>query len=62
MNGAVIAGASQDDEVVRKEGSIQLIAVTNTEGHRISQVHTQRGEKPLFRNLLNKDFRFIIKR
>ena len=44
-------------EVVRKEGSIQLIAVTNTEGQRISQVHTQRGEKPLFRNLLNKDFR-----
>jgi hypothetical protein len=44
-------------EVVRKEGSIQLIAVTNTEGRRISQVHTQRGEKPLFRNLLNKDFR-----
>jgi isopropylmalate/homocitrate/citramalate synthase len=44
-------------EVVRKEGSIQLIAVTNTEGRRISQVHTQRGEKALYRNLLNKDFR-----
>ncbi len=44
-------------DVVRKEGSIQLIAVTNTEGRRISQVHTRRGEKPLFRNLMNKDFR-----
>ena len=44
-------------EVLRKEGSIQLVAVTNTEGRRISQVHTQRGEKALFRNLLNKDFR-----
>jgi citrate (Re)-synthase len=44
-------------DVVRKEASIQLIAVTNTEGRRISQVHTQRGEKALYRNLMNKDFR-----
>ncbi len=44
-------------EAVRREGSIQLIAITNTEGRRISQVHTRRGEKALFRNLLTKDFR-----
>jgi isopropylmalate/homocitrate/citramalate synthase len=44
-------------DVVKREASIQLIAITNTEGRRISQVHTQRGEKSLFRNLLTKDFR-----
>ncbi|MBN1525716.1 MAG: histone-lysine N-methyltransferase [Spirochaetales bacterium] len=44
------------DKVVKKEGSIQLIAVTNLEGQRISQVHTQRGEKGRFRALLNKNF------
>jgi citrate (Re)-synthase len=43
--------------IVREEGSIQLIAVTNLEGKRIGQVYTQRGEKALFRNLLTKDFR-----
>jgi len=43
--------------VVAREGSIQLLAVTNLEGKRISQVHTQRGEKALFRNLMSKDFR-----
>jgi hypothetical protein len=42
---------------VKKEGSIQLLAITDREGQRISQVHTQRGEKGLFRNLMNKDFR-----
>ena len=31
--------------------------MTNLEGRRISQVHTQRGEKSQFRNLLTKDFR-----
>ena len=45
------------DTVVKKEGSIQLLAITNTNGQRISQVHTRRGEKKLFRNLLNKDFK-----
>ncbi|MHB9130140.1 MAG: triose-phosphate isomerase [Armatimonadota bacterium] len=40
-----------------REASIQLIAITNTDGMRISQVHTQRGEKPLFRNLLTKNFK-----
>ena len=44
-------------DVVKREASIQLVAITNTEGRRISQVHTQRGEKALFRNLLTKDFR-----
>ncbi len=44
-------------DVVNREASIQLLAVTNLEGRRISQAHTQRGEKGLFRNLMNKDFR-----
>jgi isopropylmalate/homocitrate/citramalate synthase len=44
-------------EVVAREASIQLLAVTNLEGMRISQAHTQRGEKGLFRNLMSKDFR-----
>ena len=44
-------------ELINDEGSIQLLAVTNTGGQRISQVHTQRGEKSRFRNLLTKDFR-----
>ena len=43
-------------KVVAREGSIQLLAVTDTDGKRISQVHTQRGDKGLFRNLLSKDF------
>ena len=41
--------------VLRKEGSIQLLTITNAEGARVSRVHTQRGEKGRFRNLLNKD-------
>ncbi len=45
------------EEIVRREASIQLLAVTDLGGYRISQVHTQRGEKGMFRNLLNKDFR-----
>jgi hypothetical protein len=40
-----------------REACIQLIAITNTEGERISEVYTQRGEKPLFRNLLTKNFK-----
>lgn len=44
-------------ETITREGSIQLVAVTNMEGRRMSQVFTQRGEKALFRNLLTKDFR-----
>jgi isopropylmalate/homocitrate/citramalate synthase len=45
------------ERIVKKEGSIQMLAITNPDGYRISQVHTQHGEKALFRNLLNKDFR-----
>lgn len=41
--------------VLRKEGSIQLLTITNAEGVRVSRVHTQRGEKGRFRNLLNKE-------
>lgn len=42
--------------VVQGEPSIQLIAITNTEGRQISHVHTQRGEKGLFRPLFNENF------
>jgi isopropylmalate/homocitrate/citramalate synthase len=45
------------EEIVKREGSIQLLAVTNTEGFRISQIYAQHGEKALFRNLLTKDFK-----
>lgn len=41
--------------VLRKEGSIQLLTITNAAGARVSRVHTQRGEKGRFRNLLNKE-------
>jgi isopropylmalate/homocitrate/citramalate synthase len=44
-------------EIVTREASIQLLAVTNLEGRRISQAHTQRGEKALFRNMMTKDFK-----
>ncbi|MBI9101305.1 MAG: histone-lysine N-methyltransferase [Spirochaetales bacterium] len=42
--------------IVKREPSIQLLAITNLNGYRISQVYTQRGEKGRFRSLLNKDF------
>jgi len=42
--------------VVKREPSIQLLAITNLNGYRISQVYTQRGEKGRFRRLMNKDF------
>jgi citrate (Re)-synthase len=45
------------EEIVRREGSIQLLAVTNTDGHRICQIYAKHGEKALFRNLLTKNFR-----
>lgn len=45
------------EDIVKREGSIQLLAVTNTEGFRISQIYAQHGEKALFRNLLTKDFK-----
>ncbi len=43
--------------LISREASIQLIAITNTEGRRICEVYTQRGERPLFRNLLTKNFK-----
>ncbi len=45
------------EAIVKREGSIQLLAITNTEGQRISQIYAQHGEKALFRNLLTKDFK-----
>ena len=42
--------------VVKDEPSIQLLAITNLEGRQITQVHTQRGEKGLFRPLLKENF------
>ena len=44
-------------KAVSREGSIQMLAITNLEGNRVSQVHTQRGDKKMFRNLLTKNFR-----
>ncbi len=45
------------EAIVKREGSIQLLAITNTEGQRINQIYAQHGEKALFRNLLTKDFK-----
>jgi citrate (Re)-synthase len=45
------------EEIVKREGSIQLLAITNTDGQRISQIYAQHGEKAHFRNLLTKDFK-----
>jgi hypothetical protein len=45
------------ETIVKREGSIQLLAVTNTDGFRISQIYSKHGEKSLFRNLLTKNFR-----
>ena len=42
--------------VVRREGSIQLLAICDTNGRRISQAHVQRGEKARFRNLMRRNF------
>ncbi|MBN2509494.1 MAG: histone-lysine N-methyltransferase [Spirochaetales bacterium] len=44
-------------KLVSREGSIQLIAVTDTQGKRVGQVYTQRGDKGLFRNLMTKNFK-----
>jgi len=44
-------------KVIKAEPSIQFLAITNLEGHQLCQVHTQRGDKGLFRSLLNVDFR-----
>lgn len=44
-------------EVVHNEPSIQFIAITNLDGRQLTQVHTQRGEKSLFRPLFDVDFK-----
>ena len=44
------------ENILREEPFIQLITVTDPAGERISEIHAQRGEKGLFRNLLNADF------
>ena len=43
-------------EVVKAEPAIQLLALTDMNGHRLTQVHTQRGEKAQFRALLTENF------
>ncbi|MCK5806520.1 MAG: histone-lysine N-methyltransferase [Lentisphaeria bacterium] len=43
-------------DVVKSEPSIHLLAVTDVDGRRITQVHTQRGEKCMFRSLLKENF------
>lgn len=43
-------------KIVREEPSIQLLAMIGSDGERISDVHTQHGEKGMYRNLLNKSF------
>ena len=43
-------------EVIRHEPSIQFLAITNRAGRQITQVHTQRGEKGMFRSLLKENF------
>lgn len=43
-------------KVVREEPSVQLLAMIGSDGERMSDVHTQHGEKGMYRNLLNKSF------
>lgn len=43
-------------KVIREEPSVQLLAVIDKNGERVSHVHTQHGEKARYRNLLNKTF------
>ena len=43
-------------KMVKNEPSIQFLAVTNIQGYQICQVHTQRGDKGLFRPLLKVNF------
>lgn len=42
--------------IIKEEPSVQLLALINTEGERLSEVYTQHGEKARYRNLLNKSF------
>ena len=43
-------------KIIRTEPSLQFLALTNLDGHQICNVHTQRGDKGLFRSLLNVNF------
>ncbi|MFA6931295.1 MAG: histone-lysine N-methyltransferase [Lentisphaeria bacterium] len=43
-------------KIIRSEPSVQFLAITNLAGHQLCNVHTQRGDKGLFRSLLNVDF------
>ena len=43
-------------KIISREPFIHLMAVTDTEGHRIVPLQTQRGEKGKFRRLSRKDF------
>ncbi len=43
-------------KMIKEEPFIQLLAVTNPAGQRITQVHAQWGEKGLFRPLLRENF------
>ncbi len=43
-------------KLIRSEPSLQFLAITNLDGYQISQVHTQRGDKGLFRPLLKVNF------
>lgn len=43
-------------KIISREPFIHLMAVTDTEGHRIVPLQTQRGEKSKFRRLSRKDF------
>ncbi len=44
------------NDLLKREPSIQFAAVTNLKGERLSQVHTQHGERVFFRNIKNKNF------
>lgn len=43
-------------KIIRKEPSLQFLALTNLDGQQLCNVHTQRGEKGLFRPLLKVNF------
>ncbi|NLF93439.1 MAG: histone-lysine N-methyltransferase [Oligosphaeraceae bacterium] len=43
-------------KVIRSEPSLQFLAITNVDGYQVCQVHTQRGDKGLFRPLLKVNF------
>ncbi len=43
-------------QIIRSEPALQFLALTNLDGHQICNVHTQRGDKGLFRSLLKVNF------